>query len=152
MRRSNGAGVKWMHTNAGHQGSDCLLWPYSCSTPGYGQFMVGKQRHEAHRYMCRLAHGEPPSSHHHAAHSCGNRRCVNPAHLSWKTPKDNQLDRPGQGRPFTGRKKHLKPADVIEIRRLRGIERPADLARRFGCTESNIRHIQTGATYRHVRI
>lgn len=141
----------WLAAHVGHSGTECLIWPFSCSTPGYGQGTQGGKTFLAHRLMCELVHGKAPTMAHHAAHSCGNRRCVNPDHLSWKTQSANQLDRIAQGRPFTGRAKQLTADQVREIRALTGSVTRDQLAERFGCTESNIRHIQNGATYRDVR-
>ena len=140
----------WLMENYKSGGDRCLLWPFSCCTAGYGSFGLDYKVYMAHRYVCKLAHGEPPSRAHHAAHSCGNRKCINPKHLSWKTGSENQRDRPHQGRPFTGARKHLTPEQVREIRRLKGIRPSPALAQRFGCTESNIRHIQNRSTYRNV--
>lgn len=149
-RAPNRAGIEFIEANVAYTGDDCLLWPYTCCTAGYGSVGFDGTVHLAHRTMCRLAHGEPPTTKHHAAHECGNRACVNPNHLSWKTPRENQFDRPGHGRPFTGRRKTMTAEQVREIRRLKGQKTSIALAKRFGCTESNIRHIQTWATYRHV--
>ena len=141
-------GSDWLKAHRDHIGDDCLLWPFSCCTPGYGQFYSNHQHQMAHRAMCIMVHGNPPSPYHHAAHSCGNRQCVNPKHLSWKTGSENQLDRHEQGSPFIGRRGRLSKPQVLEIRSLKGKETPLRLAERFGCTESNIRHVQNGTTYR----
>lgn len=129
----------------GHQGDDCLLWPYSCCTPGYGMFMFEKVRRLAHRFMCELAHGEPPEGHQ-AAHSCGNRRCVNPHHLSWKTGAHNQLDRRKHGTNNKTRTK-INATQADQIRKLRGLETSIQTAARYGVTESNVRLIQDGKTW-----
>lgn len=147
---ANGTGHRWLKANAAHIGDDCLLWPFSCCTPGYGQLMIDYKFTMAHRVMCRMAHGNPPSAQHLAAHSCGNRKCCNPKHLSWKTGSENQRDRPSQGRPFTGRRRHFNPDQVRAIREMKGIRTSNSLASEYGCTESNIRQIQTRFTYKHV--
>jgi hypothetical protein len=139
-------GYNWLIQQVGHQGDDCLLWPFSRCTPGYGIFMVKRKNHLAHRYMCELANGAPPSGEHLAAHSCGNRRCVNPKHLSWKTHADNQLDRRAHGTNSQKRTK-LTMLQATQIRDLKGLETTIETAARYGVTESNVRHIQDGTTW-----
>ena len=140
-------GLKFILDHVGHQGRECLIWPFTCCTPGYGNFMADKTRHLAHRYMCQLIHGEPPTPEHHAAHACGNRRCVNPNHLSWKTQSENQLDRREHGTTKkTAAKLTQQQAD--QIRQLRGQETAIVTAAKYGVTESNVRQIQDGTIWR----
>lgn len=123
----------------------CLIWPFARGDNGYASTTRDGKFIYIHRYICELVNGPPPTDAHQAAHSCGNGHlgCVNPHHLSWKTPAENQLD-VGARR----RRTKLKPEQVIEIRGLRGIENVADTAARFGVTEANIRQIQSGKTWR----
>jgi hypothetical protein len=136
----------WLLSHKGHKGKECLIWPFSCCTPGYGQCYADGRSQMAHRYMCILVHGEPPKDHE-TAHSCGNRRCVNPRHLSWKTKTDNQLDRNSQGTSKThiGRWV-LTPKQVAAIRKSKA--KSPVLAARYGVTESNIRLIRAGKIWR----
>jgi len=150
-RNANGTGRRWLEAHVGYRGADCLIWPYSCCTPGYGQLAVtigGKMRHTmAHRFMCELVHGPAPEGHE-AAHSCGNRRCCNPAHLSWKTVSGNQYDRTRHGTHNTwGRRGKLKPIQIEQIRQLKGVEKSIETAAKYGITESNVRLIQAGKTW-----
>lgn len=142
-------GYLWIVEQIGHQGDDCLLWPFSCCTPGYGTFMFEGKTHLAHRWMCERIHGRPPGDGYHAAHSCGNRRCVNPKHLDWKTQSNNQLDRLEHGTNNKTRTKitHLQ---AKQIRQLRGAETGIETAARYGITESNVRLIQDGKTWRTI--
>lgn len=145
--KRSGQGYRFFVRYISHAGDDCVIWPYSCCTAGYGAFMVEKKVRLAHREMCRVTHGDPPTDGHHAAHSCGNRRCINPRHLSWKTQSENQIDRRSQG---TSKQKYAKLtlAKVAQIRQLKGVETSIATAARYGVTESNIRQIQDGKIWR----
>lgn len=77
-----GEAQKWMAAHVANHGDECLLWPFSGNWNGYGHLGIKGKIHKAHRIMCKLAHGEPPTSKHVAAHSCHNPPCVNPKHLS----------------------------------------------------------------------
>lgn len=138
-------GYNWLIQRIGHTGDDCVIWPFACCTPGYGTFQYRKKKHMAHRWMCEQTNGPAPENQH-AAHSCGNRRCVNPKHVSWKTQSDNQLDRRGHG---TNNKTRMKITAIQadQIRKLKGIETSIQTAARYGVTESNVRLIQDGKTW-----
>jgi hypothetical protein len=118
----------------------CLIWPFGRTRDGYGSFGREGKNLKAHRYICTLVKGEPPTPEHHAAHSCGRGHdaCVSPLHLDWKTPSENFLE----GKPHPRRK--LTPDQVVEIRGLKDLERVQDTAKRLGVTECNIRKIQAG--------
>ena len=62
-------------------GEECLIWPYGKSSHGYGQILIDGRTVPAHRYACLVAHGEPSSLVHQAAHGCGNKACVNPKQI-----------------------------------------------------------------------
>lgn len=141
---------RWLLGHVNHRGEDCLTWPFSLATPGYGQLMVRRKLWMAHRLMCILAHGEPPTSKHHAAHSCGNRSCVNPNHIGWKTASSNQIDRRKHGTKSVGWKGKLTPKQVLEIRLLKGRETSVQTAKRYGVTESNVRLVQSGIAWKNI--
>ena len=87
--------VSWIAENANHSGDACLKWPFGRrKAKGYGSVTFRGVSTAAHRVMCILAHGEPPTSKHAAAHSCGmgHEGCVNPKHLRWATSKENAAD------------------------------------------------------------
>jgi hypothetical protein len=59
---------------------ECLIWPFSRRD---GRGYINEE--PVSRFVCKLAHGSPPTEKHDAAHNCGNERCVNPHHLRWAT-------------------------------------------------------------------
>jgi len=76
----------------------CLIWPYAKLPGGYGVIKLKGWRvnQYVHRLVCEHANGPPPAGLY-AAHCCGNASCVNPYHLRWATPRENQMDRHAHG-------------------------------------------------------
>jgi len=150
--KGKGATIAWLRAHANHSADDCLKWPFSGDSRGYGQLgYLGKQ-HKAHRIMCELAHGEPPTPEHQAAHSCGNGHllCVNPMHLSWKTPKANMADcvAHGTARFDRGRKRiKLTVEQVREIIASKGVKSQQELAAMFGVSWRQVGKIQRGVSW-----
>lgn len=135
---------------ARHTGADCLPWPYNANQSGYG--LIGCRRPDgrrstttAHRVVLELVAGPAPAPRMQAAHGCGNRLCVNPAHLWWAEPADNTADQIADGtRPGS----YLTPEQVREVRA--SSDPRAVLATRYGVSVNAIRAAQLGQTHRRV--
>ena len=152
-QRGNGEGIRWLRAHANHTGDECLLWPWYVNPKGYGIVGFEGKPLRAHRFMCELANGAPPVKTMEAAHSCGNRACVNPMHLNWKTSRDNHLDQRQHGTQATsrfGRKGALKPEQVIAIRLVAGLTAQSKIADHFGVSEETVRKIQAGLVYANI--
>lgn len=124
---------------------ECRRWPYGISRNGYGVVKVGGRSTYAHRYICEIVHGAPPTTEHQAAHVCGNRACVNPSHLEWKTASENALDKLTHGTHNRGERQwmsKLTEDQAREIIALKGIKTQRELAERFGVVQSTVSHIQ----------
>ena len=135
--KGKGHNYKWLLAHVAHSGDDCLIWPFSRNNTGYGQLGYEGKMRKAHRFMCEMAHGNPPTPDHEASHACGNGMggCVNPRHLSWKTRSENQLDRRRHGTANTnptGQRGKLTKIQRSEILRLRGKMTQAKIAQRYG--------------------
>lgn len=116
---------------------ECIRWPFGENGVGYGIVTIDGDQMLVTRYICERVHGVPPSLHHEAAHLCGNGHagCVNPAHLVWKTPSENQMDRVTHDTHQRGERHPLSKItedDVRAIRRLEGKHSHADIAGMFG--------------------
>ena len=133
-------------------GEDCLMWPFA-KVKGYGSIRIGGKSHLVSRLVCAEVNGPPPTDRHEAAHSCGNGHlgCVNPSHLAWKTPTQNQADKVTHGTHNRGERSgsaKLTPQDVHEIRSLAGRESYASIAKKYGISKGNVSHIVNRTSWR----
>jgi hypothetical protein len=144
----SGRKIRWMQEHASYGGDDCLIWPFTRNDTGRGMATINGKNTSAPRAMCILAHGEPPSPNHHAAHTCGkgHEGCVNPRHLRWATPQENERDKEYHGTLRKGSEintSRLSEADVTAIREhLAKGEKGAALARQYGVSAAAISSIR----------
>jgi len=138
----------------GHHGDACLPWPFSKDgRVGRGGLTYRGKSYWAHRLMCELAHGAPPTPKHQAAHNCGKGHygCVNPKHLEWKTNSQNQIDRAKNGnalRNSHGPRGGLTSEQKAEIISLKGKMTQTAIATKFGVS---LGCVQYWIKYRKVR-
>ena len=124
-------------------GDECLPWPGYRDPNGYGRITIKRKNMMVHRFVCEVVHGKPPTSKHHAAHSCGkgHEGCCNPRHLSWKTAKENYQDQIDHGTAARGKKYphcRLTEDDVRRIRDLAGSLTQKEIAQRFNVDRSHV--------------
>jgi hypothetical protein len=139
--------AQFLKDHIANVGDACVMWPFHVLPTGYGELGFEGKMYRAHRLMCTWAHGPAPTNEHCAAHSCHNRACVNPRHLSWKTPSENMRDKRqnGTNAPLKGKRGYsLTPATVAEIRALIGTETVTSLAVRYGVSRSTINKVASG--------
>jgi hypothetical protein len=127
----------------------CLIWPHARNKAGYGKICHNGKYLAVHRAVCEHVNGPPPTPKHQAAHACGNGHygCVNPHHLVWKTPKQNNADRIAHGTMLWGEESpsaKLKNGDIERIRALNGTMIQRDIAKMFGVSTTTIARILKG--------
>lgn len=150
--KGQGKGIKILRAHVGHTGDGCLIWPMGRDDKGYGIVGYLGKVYKASRLMCILAHGEPPTPMHEAAHSCGNGHigCFHPQHVSWKTGSENQHDSIQHGtfgrKPGCARFK-LTLAQVAHIRSMKGQKTQRELGAEFGVSSETIGKIFRGQTW-----
>lgn len=147
--------VPWIYATAlTHTGDECLPWPFSHNKQGYaGTVYLNGESWLAQRLVCTLAHGEPPTPDHEAAHSCGRgaEGCISPIHLSWKTRTENEADKQVHGTLVNGVKHPLHkllPSDVISIRTSLAPQR--SIAADFGVSQAVVCAIRARKMWRHI--
>ena len=135
----------------------CVSWPLSKDKNGYGLarfYKDGKVKGMAvQRALLFLKEGThpvdgiAPFKGAQAAHSCGNRGCINPNHVSWKTQRQNSVDKLLQGKHNTA----MPDGHVIGI--MIGLVRKEPrgvMCKRYKTSYAAIKQIEIGKTYRHI--
>lgn len=150
-RASDGEPQAWLRQHINHEGEGCLTWPFAKGRDGRGRLQKDVSP-QAHRAMCILAHGEPPSPIHEAAHSCGKGHdaCVHPKHLRWAMPVDNAADRKIHGTECRGENKptsKLRQVDVVKIMGLRGQMTQREIGAMFGVDSETVGSIHRQETW-----
>jgi hypothetical protein len=95
--RGKGKGMMFILHAHSMDTNECINWPFYLMKNGYGQVGTTFGMMLAHRYSCMLAHGDPPRDKPQAAHSCGNKSCINKRHLSWRNQSENEDDKHAHG-------------------------------------------------------
>jgi len=128
---------------------------FCTNSKGYIQIRYKGRTQYLHRIVCSLFHGEP-SSNQLVLHSCDNRKCCNPKHLSWGYAKDNTLDMlkkqrhrtvPALGSMNAQSKLTEEIVLIIKNSKLSGIK----LALKYKVSPTVISNIRLGKSWLHVK-
>ena len=77
---------------------ECLICHVAPNAKGYCYISLGRNnKHRAHRFVYETLNGKLPTELI-VMHSCDNRACILPEHLSAGTVQDNQTDMKNKGR------------------------------------------------------
>lgn len=139
---------------------DCWNWRAgSLGQTGYGSFTLNRgqlgvvavnQRFPAHRIAWMLHNNTILTDEHVCVmHSCDNRLCCNPHHLSLGTRRDNAADRHQKHRSKNGTTKlTLAQAEAIRSKYVFGKYGTWRLAKEFGISEPQARRIVKGTRWK----
>lgn len=136
---------KWLREHAHHVGEECLRWPFNVCEHGRGTATLNGRQMSAPKVMCVLAHGEPPSPAHEAAHSCGkgHEGCINPNHLRWATRKENEADKLAHGTLRRGMAINTAKLNENDVRAIRAsADGLTALSSRYGISATAVWNIR----------
>jgi hypothetical protein len=131
----------------------CVIWTGNVSDKGYGLIGIGaRDTALVHRVAWEIANGPIPEGMC-VCHRCDVPLCVNPNHLFLGSQQDNMTDKMLKGRHVTQQGEEHPSAKLTEekVRSIRGDDRSASaIAAEYGVSDSAVRHIKKGETWRHV--
>lgn len=146
-RAKQGEAYAFLVAHVSYKGAECVNWPFALNQ-GYGVVGVGKRTSNAHRVMCKLAHGEAPFKRADAAHECNNRSCINPNHLRWDTRAGNLADMIAAGTAPRGENHGLALLTEDQVKQIWKDTRPSvEIANDYGTSDGTIRAIRQGRSW-----
>lgn len=101
----------------------CMEWQGQVGSSGYGQIKAFGKMVSCHRLSFELYNGAIPFNLE-VMHSCDNRICVNPDHLSLGTHKENMNDMADKGRRVQGKPNPRKGVNQSQSRQVIVLGKP----------------------------
>ena len=124
---------------------------------GYGKYWAKKKHITAHRFSYQLFHNRLIQEGMCILHSCDNRKCVNPSHLSEGTIHENNTDREikGRGNQPKGEKHSFAKLTEKQVKEIRakyakGHISITSLAKEYDVSLPNISIIINRKIWKHI--
>lgn len=131
-----------------HRGpNECWEWLWHKMPSGYGKFRMNKRDYTAHALAWSLANNQDAPSGNKLVilHSCNNKLCCNPYHLSLGTRSENAYQAYKDGLCVTGDRHHKSRLTCEQVAKIRGDNRKhKDIADDYGVGRTCITRIKNG--------
>lgn len=132
--------------------TDCLIWPFTTGTAGYGVVWFDKKRNvRAHRLAFFLFYGAWPEPQ--GLHICDIKLCVNPYHVTEGTHSDNMADKISRNRCARGESNgtsKLTEEFVKQIRKDVETRSMYSIAKAYGVCLGTISSVVKRKTWGHI--
>lgn len=137
---------------------ECWPWTGPVGSHGYGAFSFSGELRTSHTAVAALETGRTGrvgSAYLVAMHSCDNRRCCNPSHISVAPQKVNLADARAKGRmphtPPRGEKTRTAVLCEADVRKIRASsDTNKALSQKYGITPSGIWRVRSRKTWKHI--
>jgi hypothetical protein len=137
-------------SNVTYTYSGCWEWSGSVDNHGYGQ-MCANGKHARTHVLSFVVHKSQPTGGLCVMHTCDNRRCLNPEHLTLGTRQRNLEDMRQKGRGLKGRMHSMAKLSDEAVLAIRASERTnKDLARTYDVDPSVISRVRNLEAWKHV--
>jgi hypothetical protein len=134
-----------------NKAGDCLEFTGKLDPNGYGYIHHNGRTQYAHRASYIEANGPIPDGMV-VMHSCDNRPCINPEHLSVGTHEDNRLDMMAKGRNSKGTMHKGAKLDDDKVRYIRQSKlKLSELQEMFGVSQGVLSEVRRGLRWAHVQ-
>lgn len=133
--------IKFLRQQMIAETDQCVPWPFAGAVDR-GRLRFEGKMVSACRLICSWVYGNPENETLHAAHSCGNGHlgCVNPRHLRWATPQQNNADKVLHGTNLATVK-----LTNVQIAEIAADSRPhVEICRSYGITRQTIWRVKRG--------
>lgn len=131
--------------------SPCHPWPFFRDRGGYGRANYDGKGYGAHRLVCLIRNGEPPTPQHQAAHLCGGgvRGCCHPGHLIWATLAENATHKVEHGTNARGETNGAKTTEKTArlVKKMLKTLSPTKVARILDLPLSVVKNIRQGRSW-----
>lgn len=134
--------------------SGCWEWQRSLFRTGYGRVRFEGKSCSVHRVAYKVFKGEIPADLC-VMHSCDNRKCCNPAHLSLGTASDNMKDMVAKGRNHkvdNRGESNGKATLTVELVTAIYLDKRShkEIAKEFNVAQSTVSRLKGGKRWHHV--
>lgn len=131
------------------EANDCWEWTRSLFAGGYGRVTSKGKVTGAHRIAYELVYGPIPQGLQ-VLHSCDNRKCCNPRHLSVGTNLDNVKDKVSRGRQTSGSRNGMSKLTEEQVGRIIVDSRTQlQIATEYGISQSMVSKIKLRRSWKN---
>lgn len=129
----------------------CSLWPFGKCGSGYPMVFRDGVPVRGHAVIAESFHGPKPPQKQEAAHSCGNKACINPRHIRWASWQENSADKFKHGKQPLGLSNHAAKLTDDEVRAVRSSTGSAKVvAKKYGIHWRYVYKLRRGDARKHL--